>query len=307
MSINEWKPEYERLSSDKLSLLGVEVIHEFKNGMRILRLGKLQDRHTVLSNIPEGCSLKNRDKNKFEYFKHHSSLDLIEIGLYENIFNSENQSLSESIFRVVLIDSHGNILYENTDIPEEVETKYMLLQMESKSKLELLNHIEKNFKKLYIPHTDRQDLNENRINYYDVLKKKHTEIYETSGSLTLSLKYGNGLYAVLVIDKRTGETLLKSDTALIIERAVETASDNPSMKVIRAIATATYEENKSLIILDDGIEKGYTIDDLTKLKHTYKEDTVGLLVRLHWCLEYIENKVEAKLSDYMLQHGYKEI
>lgn len=105
MSIKEWKPEYERLSTEKLSLLGVIIEHEFESGIRLIRLTESDCKDLMLINIEDKrIKFNQQDLSKLIY---HEELGVYEVtGVTEALVGSYVTGCNNS----VILDKNGNIL-----------------------------------------------------------------------------------------------------------------------------------------------------------------------------------------------------
>lgn len=116
MSIKEWKPEYERLSTEKLSLLGVSVLKEFDNGTRIIKIESDSEENIYVINTESSLSSVG-----FKYYNYTAELDLHELGsaVYIHKVGAVLKNKRDT-YKAVLLNGNGNILFNMADIPETV-------------------------------------------------------------------------------------------------------------------------------------------------------------------------------------------
>lgn len=142
---------YERLSTEKLCLLGVEVLHEFENGIRIIRVHGEEGSKDTSSKI-RILNVKNQSETeplqldtRYRYYEHHGLLDLHEVCFCNDI---DYGSLNGNILTGVIFDSKGNIVFNGTDIQRGISLDEFY-KVQAEKLPSLLNYIEENINSLY--------------------------------------------------------------------------------------------------------------------------------------------------------------
>lgn len=195
--------DYERSSTNKLRLFGVSVLAEFENGIRVISAPDEKSENKIrIINIPNKPSLS---EISFRYFKYNNQIDLYEVGV-----NTEN-SLQGSI-KAVVFTSKGEILLDNTDLEED---SYRYSEERYKHAEPLLNYIEANIEKLYIPTDKRKPLEHQDLDMSSIYLKYFIEITENDEYLFIRLNHDNRVRGALLIDLNSKQCLVKETGRLI--------------------------------------------------------------------------------------------
>lgn len=235
MSI-EWNPSYERLSSDKLRLLGIRVVKEFENGIRVIET----DNYTY--------RLVNISDNKLREFEFWYATEYPRLGLFElgkSFYKIAGHTMVDT-YDSVVFNSHGEIVIMNMNPDgnlssmEEFYTKN--IDIASKA----IDFLEERIKNNYSPDEKMHD-NVYWDRYLDINEHGKDGRY-----LTVKLNYDFTFGAVLVYDREEEKTILKSTASLYkiktLNNDVECSED---IKELKDYAVLIVTSDTAIAILDN--------------------------------------------------------
>lgn len=301
MSIKEWKPEYERLSTDKLRLLGVEVEAVFESGMRIVKIKdthikKLDTQIVRLINIPENHITKeilDTNQDSLSYNKYYDELDLYEIGgiAVKTIGNEPME-----IYKGLLVDGYGNILLENI-----IESNNKALETKEAYYEDAINRAD-----IALARLERY-LKDNYKEIEDTDTTKHLDTYfktyKHSRYIVLQLNYDGIFSGVLVYDTKLNKPVLKSTAARIISPVVYDKSNRKN----RITTTTIMTGEKALLVMNMGKElKVYELHE-KEIEKMYKEHGLSGSFLKNWRERHtlLDNRVVRKIEMSVEKEGYR--
>lgn len=275
-----WNTDYEKISTERLRLLGLNVVKEFETGIRIIDLdseNSREDKPLHLINIPnkeEGYNL--------QYFNTFEGVGMYEIG--ERCFQVMKGSF-EYINKSVYLDSFGNIIANSLDMPEEIKSKPDLFRIQKSVFERVFDYFENNLDKL---------MNSQYPYEFSQTTDGSILIVERSSYVIIKIKYNGILCSVLVVDRRTNEVVFKSYGARILSLPIINGNKLDTCTCIMT-ATGTY-----IILESTGKVYKKNIISLECRLNKYKEFYVFLN---NWDYDYmaLDNLVHNMInkSDWM--------
>lgn len=293
-----WKKEYEKASSDKLRLFGVDVLAEFENGARLVACNgsyRLINSEYTSKLVQDGLVNVYR----------HPLMGLYEINSNDKVTIGAGYKLKS--YRALLFDDYGNVLSDNLNsLSERCNSRGDLYEDKSKYIIDGLDRIIEYLPKRY-EYLDRKTsvwnttlslLGNRGISVDSYMKTRKCNKY-----LVVSLGYDVVFCGVVVYDTYKEEVVLKSNHAKIEEIVV--ALDGGRAELITAIATE--KEVFICTTFDDKVHKFHeetiSISDIFENSDTLAE----FLERWYDNRIAINNKIFDFLETVTDLYGYKKV
>lgn len=242
MSIKEWKPEYEKLTSNKLSLLGVTVLKEFENGIRIIQITGSEERVKPIRLINMPIENKDIANKEFGIYKKHIELELYEVSKVLTVKHTPSGMLASDLRRnYVMLNGKGEIVSFNTSLKREVYSFEELYKIQFNSTKELIEYIDAHIWELYIPKENRLPLSKvyNVSNY-------HLRIKQIGRYLTVYLSYNENVLAMLLYDIERKQRIVKTLEAILLGELGKRESTGSLYSLIGIVM-----KNRMVVIVTD--------------------------------------------------------
>lgn len=296
----EWKKEYEKTSSDKLSLLGIKVLYEFENGMRAVKIPRVNAKDNIrLINIPEKinywCKLENEYFTEYEY----NSLFDLHI-LSSNTLHSLKGATNKSN-KAVIFDKRGNVIVSIV-LPQNLSSKEDFYKTHVRTAKSLTEHILENWEELYDYTGERKekDLDKSLIVYKD----KYFDAHKIGDYVIIKVRYDNKFMRILVIDTITGKFIVDSYGAFELETTALYEEDKKEEHPFTVLTYVTREKTCSIIPEQRKviIMKNKQVDKL-RLKNRNIEK---FLSQFSTCSEIVRCNAYDKIDTMLKENGMVE-
>lgn len=297
MSIKEWKSEYENASTDKLRLLGVDVIHEYPNGSRII---KLKSSYKLINNM----KASDLSHEGFQYISRVNSLGLCELGS-EHRANTDFYVVRSS--EAVILNENGDIVIDNVGLKHTYDSREEFYKYHVDTAQKALDFMEENIEKLYNAQRKRlstihsigvsaEDVDKSRTDKLFIWRYSYMKVRKRYNLLIVTFEYDRHFCGVIIYNTQSKKVILKSTTAMLHERRIVRGHINgDSVDYITAIAVdnfifvcyswKSYWSSHTSVILQDMYANAKTKEELLaewmKNEHVIDREVISLIDTMH--------------------------